>query len=128
STGKDPCETQLLLNHKAAIEVLVEDDMHAAFDRFTFQNLNAVLSQDLIIQPDDGGRLRRSPLELADTAFRPLAMPGAIEDGFTLMLNKASAISDPFEQAFFVLVQLPYLQPFCHVNDPLARMGANLAL
>jgi hypothetical protein len=36
-------------------------------------------------------------------------------------------INDPFEQAFFILVHLPYLQPFADVNKRTARIGANIA-
>jgi Fic/DOC family. len=43
-------------------------------------------------------------------------------------LEKAAAIPDPFEQAFFVMVQLPYLQPFADVNKRTSRIGANIPL
>jgi Fic family protein len=39
-----------------------------------------------------------------------------------------SIINDPFEQAFFVMVQLPYLQPFDDVNKRLSRLAANIPL
>jgi hypothetical protein len=39
---------------------------------------------------------------------------------------KAAAIQDPFEQAFFFMVQLPYLQPFDDVNKRVSRLGANI--
>ncbi|MCP4183420.1 MAG: Fic family protein, partial [Hyphomicrobiales bacterium] len=51
-----------------------------------------------------------------------------LEDCFHLLLQKASAIPDPFEQAFFVMVQLPYLQPFEDVNKRVSRLGANIPL
>ncbi len=35
---------------------------------------------------------------------------------FDLLLAKAAAIKDPYEQALFMMVQLPYLQPFVDVN------------
>lgn len=60
--------------------------------------------------------------------FYPLALPQVIEDCFTLLLAKAAAIPDPFEQAFFLMVQLPYLQPFEDVNKRVSRIGANLPL
>ncbi|ASF49049.1 hypothetical protein Q7A_03135 [Methylophaga nitratireducenticrescens] len=44
-----------------------------------------------------------------------------------MLLNKAEQILDPFEQAFFLLVHLPYLQPFEDVNKRVARIGANIA-
>jgi Fic/DOC family len=45
-----------------------------------------------------------------------------------VLLEKAAAIPDPFEQAFFVMVHLPYLQPFIDVNKRTSRLGANLPL
>ena len=37
-------------------------------------------------------------------------------------------IIDPFEQAFFLMVLLPYLQPFEDVNTPVSRLAANIPL
>jgi hypothetical protein len=55
-------------------------------------------------------------------------MPQALEECFRLLLRKASAIPDPFEQSFFIMVQLPYLQPFEDVNKRVSRLGANISL
>jgi len=60
--------------------------------------------------------------------YHPPALPQLIEDCFALLLGKAAAISDPFEQAFFLMVQLPYLQPFEDVNKRVSRIGANIPL
>lgn len=126
--GKDLVETQMILNHKAAIEMLIEDADEVGFDAFTFKNLHAVLSQDLMRDPQASGRLRRRPVDIAGTTFHPVALPQVIEDCFALLLAKAAAIADPFEQAFFLMVQLPYLQPFEDVNKRVSRIGANLPL
>jgi hypothetical protein len=126
--GKDAIETQMILNHKAAIEMLIEDTDEVGFDAFTFKNLHAVLSQDLMRDPQASGRLRRRSVEISGTVFHPVAMPQVIEDCFELLLSKAAAIPDPFEQAFFLMVQLPYLQPFEDVNKRVSRIGANLPL
>ena len=126
--GKDAIETQMILNHKAAIEMLIEGADEVGFDAFTFNNLHAVLSQDLMRDPQASGRLRRRPVEISGTVFHPLALPQVIEDCFTVLLAKAAAIPDPFEQAFFLMVQLPYLQPFEDVNKRVSRIGANIPL
>lgn len=126
--GKDVVETQMILNHKAAIEMLIEDADAVDFDAFTFKNLHAVLSQDLMRDPQASGRLRRRPVDISGTVFHPQALPQVIEDCFTLLLAKAAAIGDPFEQAFFLMVQLPYLQPFEDVNKRVSRIGANMPL
>lgn len=126
--GKDIIETQMILNHKAAIEMLIEDVDEVGFDAFTFNNLHAVLSQDLMPDPLSCGRLRRRPVDISGTVFHPLALPQVIEDCFVTLLAKAAAIPDPFEQAFFLMVQLPYLQPFADVNKRVSRLGANIPL
>jgi len=126
--GKDALETQMILNHKSAIEMLIENADEVRFDAFTFKNLHAVLSQDLMRDPQASGRLRRRPVDISGTVFHPLALPQVIEDCFALLLEKAAAIPDPFEQAFFLMVQLPYLQPFEDVNKRVSRIGANIPL
>jgi hypothetical protein len=39
---------------------------------------------------------------------------------------KANEIENPFEQAFFITVHLPYLQPFDDVNKRVSRLAANI--
>ena len=51
-----------------------------------------------------------------------------IEECFARLLAKAAEIRDPFEQAFFVMIQLPYLQPFDDVNKRVSRLAANIPL
>lgn len=126
--GKDAIETQMILNHKAAIEMLVEGVEEVCLDAFTFKNLHAVLSQDLMRDEEASGRLRRRPVDISGTVFHPLALPQLIEDCFSVLLDKATAIPDPFEQSFFLMVQLPYLQPFEDVNKRVSRIGANIPL
>lgn len=126
--GKDAIETQMILNHKAAIEMLVDGVDEVGLDAFTFKNLHAVLSQDLMPNPAASGRLRQCVVDISGTVFAPLAIPQGIEECFVSLLDKAAAIADPFEQAFFVMVQLPYLQPFEDVNKRVSRIGANIPL
>ena len=78
--------------------------------------------------PQASGRLRRRPVDISGTVSLPLALPQFIEDCFALLLDKTAAIPDPFEQAFFLMVQLPYLQPFEDVNKRVSRIGANIPL
>lgn len=126
--GKNIVETQMILNHKAAIEMLIEDAQDIGFDVFTFQNLHAILSENLMRDDAASGRLRRRPVEISGTVFQPLAMPQVLEECFQTVLTKTAAVSDPFEQAFFLMVHLPYLQPFEDVNKRVSRIGANIPL
>ncbi len=126
--GKDIQETQMILNHKAAIEMLIEEAQEIGFNPFTFFNLHAILSENLLPDERACGRLRRRLVSIHGSVFHPLAIPQVVEDCFHLLLKKAAAIQDPFEQAFFIMVQLPYLQPFEDVNKRVSRLGANIPL
>jgi hypothetical protein len=55
-----------------------------------------------------------------------LEVPQSIEECFDQILATADRIEDLFEQAFFVMVHLPYLQPFDDVNKRVSRLAANI--
>ncbi len=124
--GKDRLETQMILNHKQAIEFLVDNASEIGFNMFTFMNLHAMLSENLLGNPAESGRLRQRIVEIGGTVYLPLQVPQQIEDLFRLILEKASAIDDPFEQSFFLMVHIPYLQPFVDVNKRVSRLAANI--
>ena len=91
----------MILNHKTAIELLVDQA---------------------------GGRLRRIPVGIGGTVYHPLEVPQLIEESFEQILDTVVAITDPFEQAFFALVHLAYLQGFEDVNKRVSRLAANIPL
>lgn len=126
--GKDRLETQMILNHKRAIEFLIEQAEDIGFNMFTFMNLHALLSENLLADPAASGRLRERVVEISGTVYRPLGVPQQIEELFRAVLEKAEAIRDPVEQAFFVMVHVPYLQPFEDVNKRVSRLAANIPL
>jgi hypothetical protein len=126
--GKDARDAQMILNHKAAIELLVEQAAEVGFNRYTILNLHALLSDNLLADPRACGRLRAIPVAIGGTNYHPLEVPQVIEECFQQILDTATAIADPFEQAFFVIVQLPYLQPFEDVNKRVSRLAVNIPL
>jgi hypothetical protein len=63
---------------------------------------------------------------IGKSTFHPLELPQLIEECFNEVLEKAATIKDPFEQALFAMVQLPYLQPFDDVNKRVSRLSANI--
>lgn len=124
--GKDRNETQMILNHKQAIEFLIEGAGEIGFNMYTFMNLHALLAENLLHSPATGGRLRTEIVEIGGTVYRPLAVPQQIAELFRIILEKAAAILDPFEQALFLMVHIPYLQPFIDVNKRVSRLAANI--
>ena len=126
--GKDRLETQMILNHKDAIGLLVAEANEIGFNRPTILNLHAMLANNLLPDPDAPGRLRQIAVGIEGSAFHPLEVPQMIEECFDQILASANAIEDPFEQAFFVMVQIPYLQPFDDVNKRVSRLSVNIPL
>ena len=106
---KDASETQMILNHKAAIDLLVSMDLvkdEIGFNHSTICKLQTLLSENPLSDSSAFGRLR-------------------VPDG-TSLLHKANAIEDPFEQAFFAMMHVPHLQPFENVNKRVSRLVANI--
>ena len=126
--GRDAIEAQMILNHKRAIELLVDDAEEVGFNRFTFLNLHGILSEGLMHDVSASGRLRTRAVEIGQSVYQPINVPQAIDEAFDTILDKADRIPDPFEQALFILVHIPYLQPFEDVNKRVSRLGANLSL
>jgi len=124
--GKSDFETQMILNHKAAIEFLVEASNEIGFDRRTIFNLHALLSDNLLGNSAASGQLRAIPVGIGDTVYEPLAIQQLIDEIFQQILDTATKISDPIEQSFFITVHLPYLQPFEDVNKRVSRLAANI--
>lgn len=123
---KSAVEAQMILNHKDAIEFMVEAVPEIGFNNYTIRNLHAMLANNLLSDPEAPGRLRIIPIGITGSVFTPLAIPQLISEFFDLILAKASEINDPFEQSFFTMVHLPYLQPFDDVNKRVSRLAANI--
>jgi hypothetical protein len=124
--GKGLEETQMILNHKAAIEYLVDSAAGLKPEPGTVKNLHALLMDNLMGNPMDEGHLREAPVAIRGTTYLPIAVPQVIAECFLQILQTATAIDDPFEQAFFLLVHLPYLQSFLDGNKRTARLAANI--
>ncbi|MGA8669984.1 MAG: Fic family protein [Terracidiphilus sp.] len=126
--GRNRLEAQMILNHKEAIVFLVSSADEIGFNRYTILNLHGILAQSLLQDEASAGRLRRIAVGIEKSAFHPLELPQLIEECFNQLLATAAAIQDPFEQSFFSMVHLPYLQPFDDVNKRVSRLAANIPL
>lgn len=126
--GKDAIEAQMILNHKAAIELLVAEGADLQVSERLLRGLHAALSENLMRNRAHEGQLRRGEVRIGNSKYYPTAVPQLIADCFARIVATAAAITDPFEQAFFLMVHLPYLQPFNDVNKRTSRLAANIPL
>ena len=126
--GKDASETQMILNHKAAIEYIVDVATDEEIRLATILALHALLSENLLDDASDEGSLRERPVEIGGSSYTPTAIPQLIAEAFRRIVETLNAIPDPFEQALFAMTHLAYLQPFIDVNKRTSRLVANLCL
>jgi hypothetical protein len=126
--GKDAAETQMILNHKTAIEYLVDSAEELKLNRQVVLNLHSMLSDNLLPDPSASGRIRRRAVGIHHSVYNPPDTPQQIEEYFQRVVETAAAIRESFEQAFFTMVHLSYLQPFEDVNKRVSRLAANIPL
>lgn len=124
--GKVHEETVMIMNHKEAILFLVENAQDIELNSLTIRNLHHLLSQDLLTNPEACGNIRVLEVDIGQSTYKPLANPHALKELFELVLQKAKKIKDPFEQSFFLLVHLSYLQAFEDVNKRTSRLSCNI--
>lgn len=91
-------------------------------------NIHALLANGLLADPAMAGRLRRVPAGITHSSDGPLGDPFEIEEEFGILIEKAAAITDPFEQSSFLLVHIPCLQALDDINKRTSRVASNLPL
>ena len=118
----------MILNHKEAIQYVVDNLEAIAISRPDLTNIHALLSDGLLTDPAMVGRLRRTPVGITHSSYWPPSDQFEIEEEFTVLVEKAAAIINPFEQSFFLLAHIPYLQAFDDVNKRTSRVASNIPL
>lgn len=118
----------MLLNHKQAIEFLVDAVPESGLTGAVISNLHALLMHDLLSDPDGLGAIRRKIVNITGTTYTPLQTPLLLQEMFDNILEKARHIHNPVESAFFLWVNIAYLQPFEDGNKRTSRLTANIPL
>jgi hypothetical protein len=125
--GKPNAERIMILNHKEAIAYLVRDVAALQADEPTIRTLHYLLA-DSLVAPEHAGQIRDESVRVSGTTYAPLEGRERLTRLLDTVLAKARAITDPFEQGFFLLVHISYLQPFIDVNKRTARLASIIPL
>ncbi len=128
ASGKDVAEAQMILNHKSAIEYIVESAQEERITSQEIRSIHALLSENLLGDPAASGRVRSIAVAIGGSTYVPLENPQVLNECFDLFVEKVNEINDPFEQSLFSIVHLSYLQAFEDVNKRTARLVANIPL
>jgi len=120
-------ETVMLLNHKEAIRFLVDDINRMEINIDNIRSLHYLLA-DGLIQAEEAGQIRDTGVRISLSTYIPLEGKQQLTTQLNHIVSKARQIQEPYEQSFFMLVHLSYLQAFIDVNKRTARLTANIPL
>lgn len=126
--GLDDKQMRIVLNHKDAIAYLVEHGKDMALSRKDLLDLHAKLMAGLIADRGAIGALRARIVKFDDSRYIPPETPQQLNDYFNAFCEKGRLIENPYEQAFFAMAFIPYLQPFQDGNKRTSRLAMNIPL
>lgn len=127
-TRSGDLDAVMLLNHKAAIEFMINEVPMTGLTEPVVRNLHATLMRDLLADAGALGNIRSKMVQIKDTSYIPEQAPGVLQEMFSRIVAKAKQINNPIEAAFFVWVNIAYLQPFEDGNKRTSRLAANIPL
>ena len=123
----DP-DKMMLFNHKEAIEFMVDAVPHYGLTVPVVRNIHAVLMKNLLANDQAAGAIRTTLVNITDTVYVPTQVSHLLEEMLNQIAEKARLIKNPIEAAFFLWVNLAYLQPFEDGNKRTSRLSANIPL
>lgn len=118
----------MLLNHKQAIEFLVDAVPEYGLTVPVIGNLHSMLMQDLLPDTEALGTIRSKIVNISGSNYIPLQAPVLLQEMLEKIIIKSSQVKNPVESAFFLWVNLAYLQPFEDGNKRTSRLAANIPL
>lgn len=118
----------MLLNHKRAIEFLIDEVPLYGLSVMVVRNIHELLMQGLLHDENSLGAIRKKIVSISNTVYVPTQMPALLEDMLRLIVDKAREIKNPVEAAFFLWLNIAYLQPFEDGNKRTSRITANIPL
>ncbi len=126
-------DTVMLLNHKDAIEFMVNAVPSEGITVPVIVDLQAKLMKDLLMKDllkdsRDIGSIRRRVVNIDGSVYVPSNIPMLLEEKLATVVDKTRQIRNPVEAAFFLWVNLAYLQPFADGNKRTSRLCANMPL
>ena len=125
AAGKTQQEATMLLNHKEAIDFIIEHpDYLIPMKLSAIEDIHGILIIDLGINRN----IRNHRVGVTGTNYVPLDNDHQIKDTMIQMCNLVNSKQNVFEKALLLLVLLSYIQAFDDGNKRTARMVSNACL
>jgi len=125
AAGKTKEEAVMLLNHKDALDFLVQNpDYLSVLSVARIEDLHSILVKELDI--DRNIRTRR--VGITGTNYRPIDNEFQIREALVQTCDLVNSRENVFEKALLILVLLSYIQAFNDGNKRVARISCNAIL
>lgn len=123
--GKNKDEATMLLNHKEAIDFIIENPAYLEpISISKIEDIHSILIKDLGV--DRNIRIRR--VGISGTNYQPIDNEFQIREALQDMCNLVNSKESVFDKAFVLLVLLSYIQAFNDGNKRTARIVSNSIL
>ena len=128
ASGKSALEAKMILNHRDAIRYLLDNIRTVAVDWQTLRDLHALLSDGLLGDPGDSGRIRRRMVAITHSSYRPLDNEFQLREAVDALLAAVNGEADPYNRSLMLMTGVAYVQAFADCNKRTGRVIANLPL
>ncbi len=91
-------------------------------------DIHSLLIHGLLNDASAVGCLRKAIVKIDGSQYLPPDNPYQLDEAFNEFCQKAHDIDNPYEQAFFAMVFLPYIQAFQDGNKRTSRIAMNIPL
>ena len=125
AAGKAKDEAIMLINHKDAIDFIVQNaDYIEPLTTTKIEEIHSILMKDLGVDKN----IRNRRVGISGTNYKPLDNEFQIEENLKLMCSLINRKNNAFEKALLALILISYIQPFVDGNKRTARIISNSLL
>lgn len=125
AAGKSKEEAVMLLNHKDALDFVVDNPSHLAHLTIArIEEIHSLLVKELGVDRN----IRNRRVGITGTNYRPLDNEFQLREALQQTCDLVNSRSNIFEKALYVLVLLSYIQAFSDGNKRVARITSNAIL
>lgn len=125
ASGKTKDEAIMLLNHKEAIDFIIEQPAYMyPLTVAKIEDLHSILIKELAISKN----IRNKRVGISGTNYLPLYNEWQIKEAVEQMCDVINKKENVFEKALLALLLISYIQPFMDGNKRTARIVSNSIL
>lgn len=125
AAGKTKDEAVMLLNHKKALDFLIENSSYVKpLTVRVIEDVHKILVAELDIDKN----LRKRNIGISGTNYRPIDNEFQIKEALEEMCGLINLKENVFEKALLTLLLISYIQPFADGNKRTARIISNAIL